>query len=428
MIALVDCNSFYANCERLFRPDLRGKPVVVLSNNDGCVVSLSDEAKAAGVPMGVPFHEIRDLVRRRGIAVFSSNYALYGDLSARVTQVLRVHAPYLETYSIDESFVDIAGIPDPAAWGRLVRSEILRQVGIPVCVGIGRTRTLSKVANRVAKKFKERTGGVHLLDTPEREEKAMRWLALEDVWGIGAASARKLALCGARTAWDMASMPQGQVRRTLGVVGERTWQELRGVPTQGLCEEEPVRRSLRTTRSFESPLTEIAAVEEAVATFATRTARKLRERSLCAGALSVYLRSDRFSGERFHESRTAGFAVATGDAREVAGMALRLVREMFREGSPVKKAGVEAWDLVPEGAVQGHLFDAVDRPRQASLQRAVDGLVRRWGSDVLELAVQGGGKSWSTRQEHRSRRYTTDWNELLVVDMDRSHRIAPAAG
>ena len=156
--------------------------------------------------------------------------------------------------------------------------------------------------------------------------------------------------------------------------------------------------------------------------------RKLRERSLCAGALSVYLRSDRFSGERFHESRTAGFAVATGDAREVAGMALRLVREMFREGSPVKKAGVEAWDLVPEGAVQGHLFDAVDRPRQASLQRAVDGLVRRWGSDVLELAVQGGGKSWSTRQEHRSRRYTTDWNDLLVVDMDRSHRIAPAAG
>lgn len=421
MFALVDCNCFYVSCERIFRPDLNHKPVVVLSNNDGCVVSRSDEAKACGVAMGVPFHEIRELVRGKGVHVFSSNYALYGDLSERVVTILRRESPAIEVYSIDESFCDLDGIPDPRAWGMDVRARIFRCLGIPVCVGVGPTRTLAKAANHVAKKFKERTAGVHVLDGPEAEAKLLRWLPVEDVWGIGRATALKLQSYGIRTAKDLSERPEAWVRRTFGVVLTRTWQELRGVPCGDLCEVEPERKSLRTTRSFETRLVRLEAVEEALSTFAARTAAKLRERRLCASVVSIYLVSDRFDDSAPIRSvrRVAPLLVPTNDTREIAGLALRLVRTAWQDGLEVKKAGVETWDLVPEGIVQENLFDTVDRTRLSGLQKSLDGIARRWGPESVSLAVQGKGSLWSTRRKHMSRRYTTSWSELLEIDMDR---------
>lgn len=424
MYALVDCNNFYVSCERLFRPELRGKPVVVLSNNDGCVVSRSDEAKALGVKMAVPLHEIRDLVRSAGIHVFSSNYALYGDLSARVVDVLREHALRLEVYSIDESFADVSGIADLRTWGLRVRENILRETGLPVCVGIARTRTLAKAANHVAKKFFARTEGVHVMDSPELEAKALKWLPAGDVWGIGRAISRKLEQRGVRSAADFAALPDPWVRATFGVVGERTRQELLGTSCGDILEIEPERRSLRTSRSFASPLVQLGAIEEAVATFASMTASKLRARDLAAAGLGVHLHSPSKGGgsERFAAWRSGGFVVATSDTREIVALALRLVRTLFRDGMRVKKAGVDTFGLAPRGIVQQNLFDTVDRDGQSRLQGALDGLEKRWGKDSVQLAIQGTRPGWSTRKEHLSRRYTTVWSELLEIDMDRKGR------
>lgn len=424
MFALVDCNNFYASCERLFNPRLRDRPIVVLSNNDGCVVARSDEAKAAGAQMGVPFFELKGLVKRAGIEVFSSNYALYGDISARVTDVLRDHAPRLEVYSIDESFADVTGIPDLADWALYVRTRILQEVGMPVCVGVARTKTLAKAANRVAKKYKLRTGGVHVIDTPELEEKALRWLAVEDVWGIGPALSRKLTGYGIKTAWDLAQRPEAWVRRTFGVVLTRTWQELRGVSCLDLCEVEPERQSIRTSRSFEKDLHALEAVEEAVATFASQTAAKLRERKLSATALSVFLYTNRFREQdpQYSGYRTGALTVPTNNVTEIVAMSLKLARLAWRDGYGYKKAGVEALQLVPEGVTQANLFDTSDRERLESLQRSMDQLTRRWGPETVTLAVQGTRRAWTLKREHISKRYSTAWSELLRIDMDQCYR------
>lgn len=421
MIALVDCNNFYASCERLFQPRLRGRPVVVLSNNDGCVVARSDEAKAVGVEMGVPLHEIKDLVKSAGIHVCSSNYTLYGDISARVAEILRENSPRLEVYSIDEAFSDLSGVPDLREWGLRVRGQILREIGMPVCVGVAKSKTLAKVANRVAKKFKDRTAGVHVLDSAALEEKALRWLPIEDVWGVGHATAAKLRARNVATAWDFTLLPESWVRKTLGVVGARMWRELRGMPSNEFCEVEPARQSLRTSRSFEKSVGTLDGLEEAVATFAATTAAKMRSRKLCASALSVFVQTNPFatSGPRFSGSLATGLGVASNDGREIVGLALGLVRKLHRPGFEFKRAGVEAWDLVPESSVQGSLFDLVDRDKQARLQQAQDRMAKRWGPEFIRLGVQGTGMAAKMRREYLSKRYTTAWNELLEIDLDR---------
>jgi DNA polymerase V len=421
MFGLVDCNNFYASCERLFRPQLRTTPIVVLSNNDGCVVARSDESKALGVAMGVPFFEIKELVRKAGIQVFSSNYTLYGDLSERVVTVLREQAPALEVYSIDESFCDLSGMTDQHAWGLRTREEVLRRVGIPVCVGVARTKTLAKVANRVAKKFKTRTAGVHVLSSPLEEEKALRWLAVEDVWGVGPALSARLTAHNVRTAWDLTQRPEAWVRHRFGVVLARTWNELRGTTCADLAPVEPQRQHIRTSRSFEACLTEPGALEEAVATFASRTAEKLRERSLCASGLSVFLRTNPFDrmAPQYSSWRTGGLPVPSADTRELVNLALRLARDGFRTGFGYKKAGVEALDLVPDSVLQQDLFDRADRDRMGRLQVGMDRISARWGGNALQLAIQGTRRGWRLRREHISPRYTTEWSELLEIDMDR---------
>lgn len=424
LYALVDCNNFYASCERLFRPELRGKPIVVLSNNDGCVVARSDEAKACGVGMGVPFHEIKDHLRRAGVHVFSSNYALYGDLSARVTTVLRQMSPAIETYSIDESFCDVRGISNLRAWGCDVRDKIWKNVGIPVCVGIARTKTLAKAANRVAKKFKDQTAGVHILENRELEQKALRWLAIGDVWGIGHALERRLQAYGIKTASDFVERPEAWVRCHFGVVTTRTWQELRGVACDGLCEVEPPRKSLMTSRSFEKSLTEIVSLESAVATFASQTAEKLRAQHLIASSLLVFVNTSRFrEGEpRYGGLRLGALSVPTNNTQEIVSLALQLLRQAWMDGYAYKKAGVEALDLVPEGVVQGNLFDCTDRLKIQRLQVSLDAVSQKWGRGAVHLAVQDNPRAWALRREHASPRYTTSWSELLEIDVDACYR------
>jgi DNA polymerase V len=428
MFALVDCNNFYASCERLFRPELRGKPIIVLSNNDGCVVARSDEAKACGVEMGIPLHEITELVKRRSIQVFSSNYALYGDLSARVTTVLRQLSPSLEVYSIDESFCDVSGINDPKGWALGLRDAVWRKVGIPVCVGMARTKTLAKVANRIAKKFKAKTAGVQLLDSPEAERKALRWLPVGDVWGIGWALERKLGGYGIKSAADFADRPEGWVRQKFGVVPTRTWLELNGTSCIELCQIEPPRKTLRTSRSFERCLTERAAVESAVATFASLTAGKLRERGLIATSLLVSLQTNSFrkSDPQYSGARFGALTVPTSNTLEIVNFALQLLSDAWADGYAYKKAGVEALELVPEGVVQGNLFDRTDRQKLERLQTSLDDIAKKWGKDALQLAVQRSPGAWALRREHLSPRYTTCWSELLEVDVDACYRPAVA--
>lgn len=421
MFALVDANCHYVSCERLFRPDLRNKPVVVVSNNDGCVVSRSDEAKACGVEMGAPLFKIKDLVKSAGVHVFSSNYALYGDLSDRMMSLLREAAPSIEVYSIDECFCDLRGISDLRAWGLRIREQVLREIGIPVCVGVGRTKTLAKVANRVAKKFKTKTAGVHILDSTQLEAKALRWMDVGDVWGIGGATSAKLQRFGIDKAWEFTLRPEQWVRKTFGVVTTKTWCELRGVPTSGLVEVEAARKTLCTSRSLEHPFTQREAMEEVLATFASRTAAKLRERRLCASGLSVFMSTDGFRKDlpQYAGSRSGGFGVQASSTMEVVSLALKLGRAAFKEGHSYKRLGVLALDLVPETVTQCDLFDAFDRDRLKRLQASIDGVVKKWGRESMGLAVEGNREAASMRREHLSQRFTTAWSEILEIRMDR---------
>ena len=406
------------------RPPSRGCPIVVLSNNDGCVVARSDEAKALGIEMGVPLFEIKEKVKRLGIHVFSSNYALYGDLSERVMNTLRSCSPAVEVYSIDEAFCDLAGIADPKQWGHEARKRILGEIGITVCVGIARTKTLAKAANRIAKKHKERTGGVHVLADTSLEAKALQWLEIGDVWGIGHATTRKLQGYGIRNAADFAARPEAWVRRTFGVVLTRTWHELRGIPCSELCEAEPQRQRIRTSRSFEKCLTEIVAVEESISSFASRVAAKLRERHLCASCLAVFLQTNRFDqgGEQYMGYRTGTLIVPTNSTIEISNLALKLARTAYLEGFGFKKAGVEAWGLVPDAIEQQNLFDAANRAKIKLLQASMDTVTKRWGPEFLSIASAGTDPSWKMRRDHMSKRYTTSWSEVLEVDLDNCYR------
>lgn len=419
MFALVDCNSFYASCERLFRPDLRERPIVVLSNNDGCAVAMCDRAKALGIRIGTPHFQIRDTLERHGVVAFSSNYALYGDISRRVMATLARLAPAIETYSIDEAFLDMRGIEplDLREFGLRTRSTVLQNIGIPTCVGIGPTKALAKVANRIAKKFKEKTQGVCVLDTPERIAKALAWLPIEDVWGIGRNHATRLQGMGVRTAADFLRLSPERVRQTMSVVGLRLQMELQGTSCLPLELMVPAKKAICTSRSFGTLLTELAPIEAAVAHYANRCARKLRAQRLCARTLTVLLQTNPFQPghpQRF-VSASHLFAAETSDSLEIVEQSLALLRQLWKPGYRYKKAGVIVQDTVSETQVQGDLFDRHDRSKARKIMVAMDTLNHKYGSDLLGLGIADLGERWKLRSERLSPRYTTDWAQLMLV-------------
>lgn len=419
MFALVDCNSFYASCERLFRPDLKDKPIVVLSNNDGCAVAMCDKAKRLGIKIGTPHFQIKDLLDRHGVAVFSSNYTLYGDISKRVMTVLSRFTPSMETYSIDEAFLDMRGMGhfDLQEFATNIRETVLKNVGIPTCVGIGPTKALAKAANRVAKKFKDRTKGVWILDAHEKIDKCLNWLPVEDVWGIGYRHSARLQSMEIKTANDFIKMPESKVRSMMSIVGVRLQKELQGescLPLELLI---PEKKSICTSRSFGKLLDDLSLVESAVAFYATRCARKLRAQRLCARTMVLFLHTNPFKEELPQRSASFShtFPVESNDSIEITQQALTMLRKMWKDGYKYKKAGVIVLDLVPQDQVQGDLFDVTDRSKARRSMEAMDLVNKRYGMDLLRLGVVDQTKDWKLRRELLSPCYTTNWNQLLEL-------------
>ena len=419
VFALIDGNSFYCSCERVFDPRLAGRPVIVLSNNDGCAVARTAEAKALGIRMGAPWFQMKELCRANGVAVFSSNYTLYGDMSARMNEVYRDWSPEIEVYSIDESFLDLSAMRqrDLVAHARELRATIRQWTGIPTCVGLGPTKTLAKLANWVAKHDPKRDGVCDFRDEAVRLP-VMAKISVGEVWGVGSASAAKLDALGCRTAADLASLDHNLARKMLTVVGERIVLELRGRSCIALEQVAPQRKGCAVTRMFSRRVSDLPTMLQAVAAHTTRLAEKLRHHGLATDALTVFFHtSTHDQGPQHGAQRTVTLPEATSDTLALIAAAAGGVRAVWRDGHRYSKAGVMTAGLVPLGAAQTPLFDGLDRERSARLMGALDAVNARWGRGTLVPAAAGLARerAWSTKFEMRSPRYTTRVDELPRV-------------
>lgn len=413
MIGVVDCNNFFVSCERVFAPKLIGRPAVVLSSNDGCVVARSNEAKAMGIAMGIPFFKVKGLVESGQLCALSSNYTLYGDMSRRVMSVIRRHVPEMEQYSIDECFIVLPEIEDYQAFGCRLSQIVEQWTGIPVSVGLAPTKTLAKLASRFAKKHKGYRGCC-LIDTQEKRRKALELTNLRDVWGIGRKSAAKLEQMGLHTAWQFARSGQKQIRKLMGVAGEETWRELNGESVLGLTMPTP-RKSIQSTRSFNRPLLTTRELHTALADFCAQVAEKLRKENACARTVGIFFATDRFNPNVPFIQRTAihSFDVATADPREFSAATRRLLEGIYTDGIPTKRAGV--WvDGIEHAAIQRGLFDRVDRERQKRLLQTIDSVKLKMGRDSLRLASQEHVES-IVSSELRSPSYSTKLSDILRV-------------
>jgi len=420
VVAIVDVNNFYVSCERVFAPVLNGQPVVVLSNNDGCVVARSDEAKALQIGMGQPLFEIRELVRRHSVHVFSSNYALYGDMSARVMNTLRQFSPAMEVYSVDESFLDFSGMEhlDLAAQAREIRQTVWRWVGVPVSVGIAPTKVLAKIANRLAKKDKQGEG-FRILSG--QWDDALRAVQIGDVWGIGSRYAAFLQQHGIQTAYDLTRASDAWVHKHLTVVGLRIKKELSGEACIELETDVPNKKNVGTTRTFRHALTTRAELGEAVADFAARCGEKLRRQRSSASILTAYIQTnDLARGEpQYSRSFSLAFTAPTDSTLLLVRAARFALDKIFREGFRYKRAGVLLGGLVPQTAgTQTTLFDTIDRDKHQRLMTALDGLNTRYGRNTVRTAAQTlGGCVRLTQQNRLSPSYTTKWAEVLTIHL-----------
>ncbi len=415
IFALADCNNFYASCERVFNPRLIGKPVIVLSNNDGCVVARSNEAKALGIAMGIPEFQIRTLIRRHQVEVFSSNYALYGDMSQRVMETLGQFCPEIEVYSIDEAFMDLSGFVQRnlAEYGQTIRATVRRWTGIPVSVGIAETKTLAKVANHVAKRSGVSAGVFDLTTAPNRED-ILRGFPVEEVWGVGPRTAQILKAQGIGTAYQLREADEPWIRKRFGVVGLRTVRELRGLSCLSLEDCPPPKQGITVSRSFGRPVETLAEMREAVATYLTRAAEKLRQEGLAVSVLTVFLQTNQFKDEpQYHNACTLTLPVATSVTSELLHTALRGITTIYRGGFRYKKAGVMLTGLMPASQVQTDLFDSQNRARSQSLMRAVDRLNDRMGEGTVQYGAVGLSPRWKAKFARRSPAYTTRWEEVV---------------
>lgn len=420
MYALADCNNFFVSCERLFRPDLNGRPVIVLSNNDGCAIARSNEAKALGIGMGAPLFKIADIVRRNHVVVFSGNMALYGDISRRVQQTLMEFTPAIERYSIDEAFLDLRGMEtaDFDALAKEISRRCLRNTGIPVSVGIAPTKTLAKIASKLCKRYPKLRGGCYMY-RPEDVEKVLRRFPVEDVWGIGRRFSKRLIELGIKTAYDFTTLSPEWVRAQMSVTGMRTWRELRGEACIGFEDGFQAKQSICTSRSFATEIYEFDALAEQVAKFASMTAEKLRRQHSACNQMTVFAWTNRFkedwTSNRGNSCVTA-FETATDSSIEMVKAARAALGEIFARGCGYKKAGVIATSIIPKDSVQANLFGETDIQRHDRLMRAMDAINGRLGHDSVIVASQGFGDVRNQHQ-HRSPRYTTEWSDIPTVSL-----------
>ena len=378
MFALVDCNNFYASCERVFNPNLQGKPIAILSNNDGCVISRSDEAKALELPMGAPIFKWESFCKANNIQVFSSNYPLYGDMSSRVMKILEQFTPDVEVYSIDESFLEFKGFEnyDFKDYGNQMRQRILKWTGIPTCVGVAPTKALSKVANKIARKFPNETNGVYVIDSDEKRVKALKWTKLEDVWGIGRGIHKRLAVKGCKTAFDFTQLNDDWVRKSFSITEWKLKKDLEGISKIKL-DEVKTKRAIATTRSFEYTYSDIDNIKERISTFATRCAEKLRKQGSSCYMIYVILSSDRHKKdlEQHRASKVVSLPYPTDSNLIISNEAVKAVTHIFKKGIKYKRAGVIVMGLVPTNNHQLQMFEH-ENPKHKPLMRVISHIIR----------------------------------------------------
>lgn len=417
MFALIDCNNFYASCQRVFRPDLSNKPIIVLSNNDGCVIARSNEAKAIGIKMGQPFFECKTLVEKYSVEVFSSNFALYGDMSNRVFSIAKEYFPMMEIYSIDEAFFyfeDSKNI-DLKEYGREIVKKIQKCTGIPISIGFAPTKSLAKVANKIAKKFPQRTMGTYVIDSSEKQKKALKWTKVEDVWGIGRRYSKKLIDSGIKNALDFTMIEDSWIKKFMSVVGLRLKHDLKGTPSIEIEDLRP-KKTIATTRSFETTYTEFEDIRERVVTFAVVCAEKLRKQKSFAGTIMVFLHTNfhNKTQEQYSKSYVFKLPFITNSSIELAKFAIEALEKIFIKGYNYKKAGVVVMDLEPMDNFQYNLFQA-SNPTHQKLMTSIDFLNSTYGSQKVRLASQSQGRVWKMNQEKISPRYTTRIDEIIII-------------
>jgi DNA polymerase V len=421
MYALVDCNNFYASCERVFQPEFNGKPVAILSNNDGCVISRSNEAKAVGVPMGVPAFKIKELVKEKNIKLFSSNYPLYGDLSDRVMKILEQFTPNVEIYSIDEAFLnfDGVGVLDYQDYGLQIKSRIHKWVGLPVCIGFAETKALSKLANKIAKEFQDKTKGVYVIDTDEKRIKALKWTKIEDVWGIGYRTKKKVKLRNIHTALDFIQ-PQHEawIKKEMGVIGLRLKYELEGKSVLDLEPLPEQKKSIATTRSFPKQISDFDLLRERIVTFASVCAEKLRSQNSCCHTIIVMLVIDRHTikSSKYYFNMAVTLPYASNSTLTISNAAVELLKKLHKGNESIrfKKAGVVVTELIDEDKKQFQLFEE-ENPKHLALMKVMDQLNDKIGKRKVKLASQDLSLTWNMNQNHLSPKYTTDFKKLLEV-------------
>ena len=418
MFALVDCNNFYASCERVFNPKLIGKPITILSNNDGCVISRSNEAKALGIPMGAPAFKYDSVFKKHNVHVFSSNFPLYGDMSSRVMSILSSYTPNIEIYSIDEAFLEFRGFDnyDLEEYGKEMQNKILKWTGIPVSIGFAPTKALAKVANRISKKFDKKTKGVYAIDSKEKREKALKWLKIEDVWGIGFRHSERLKNNKVNTAHDFILLPDNWVRKKMSVVGLRLKKELEGESVLDLEEVRSPKKAIATTRSFEGTITDYEKIKERISTFAICCAEKLRAQNSNCNSIYVFVRSNKFQKNKlqYRNGILITIPFSTNSNMIINKYAVAGLKKIFKKGINYKKAGTIVMGLDSDDNHQLNLFEN-ENPKHKYLMKIIDYIQRTEGQSKIKLASQDLRKRWKMKQEKLSPNYTCKVNEIIKV-------------
>ena len=417
MFALADCNNFFVSCERVFRPDLQRKPVIVLSNNDGCAIARSNEAKALGIRMGDPLFKIKDIVEKHHVTVFSGNMALYGDMSQRVRWALEDYAPSIEVYSIDEAFLDLRGVDnvDFDAYAKEISAKCWKMTSIPVSVGISPTKTLAKIASKLCKQYPRLKGGCYM-HRPQDIEKVLRKYPIEDVWGIGRRTAPKLKDRGIMTAYDFTQMSESTVRHMLGITGLKTWNELRGVPCIEFEDNFETKQSICVSRSFSSEIYALSELQEQIANFASSLAEKLRKQNTATSEIAVFAYTNRFkdNAPQMNSNTLVSFITPTADQRTIVAHCVRAAK-LLKEGYGYKKAGVVATKIIRCEEVMHSLFEDTQAiEKEQKLTSALDAINGALGKGTIKLAVQGSGNI-KTANSNQSPHYTTLWSDIPKV-------------
>lgn len=416
VFALIDCNSFYCSCERICQPELKRRPMVVLSNNDGCVIARSAEAKVLGIDMGAAYYQVREQMRRQVVVARSSNYTLYADISNRVMRVMAEELAGIEVYSIDEAWGDMTGIADIEAHGRHIRQRLVREIGMPVGVGVSTTKTLAKLANWAAKKWKS-TGGVLDLTSPARQEKLLRIAPVSEVWGVGHRSAAKLAALNITTAWDLAQFDIGTLRKTFGVTMERTARELGGISCIGFNEGPAPKEAICSSKMFGVRQTELPPIRQALAAYVSRAAEKLRSQTSLCSTIQVGLQTQLadLKGPRYANAVTLALPAPTDDTREILALAQQGLTQIYRPGYPYSKCSILLMGLSRRGELTPDLFSPAPRRGAERLMAVVDQINQKEGRGTVRIGSVPAAPAWAMRREMLSQRYTTRWEEVIGV-------------